>query len=721
MQAPEILQNISFHSMLYGLTIRSPLARGRLKSLECPKLPASYTLITAKDIPGTNSLPSLSPEDSPVPILAAETLSYIGEPVAILLGPNRLKLDEYALRIQVQAEEEPPVFSGLNAPPEMLLGERSFSPEGVEELFAGAKKTVGGIYRTGIQEHWYAEPAGAAVEYRGGKKRQDENAGEPLFTIHTATQWPFHVRRSAARALGIAENRIVVECSPVGLPLDGKIWFPSLVACHAVLGAFVTRKPVKILYTREEDFRYSPKRNESEIEIHSALGEGGEILGTRVGIAINLGAQGIFAGEILDQTSLGALGSSRLPGVKLSCRAARTNIPPQGPFAGFGLAQGLFAMELHISHIADTLRQDPAEWRKNHYSGSTGFLPSGIPLKEKTLFGELIDTTAGMSGYYRKWASYELLRQNRRSRGLQDTGESLRGIGIATAWQGNGLLYPGGDRGAYGVELTLEKDGSLEIRTSMISSGSDFNRIWGNIASEILAIEPEKIRFPVQSTAETPDSGPGVLSRNITVLTKLIERGCLAIRKQRFRDPLPITVCRQVRPLKRKPSGDSYLDCLSGKGLDFGSLSRLGWGAAVAEVEIYPASFTPVVRGLWLGISGGKILSESGARSSLKTAAIQALGWASREGLAYREGAISKEGIDGYDIPSPKEIPPIRIGFLRNEGLDPRGIGDLPFSCVPAAYVQAVSQAMDHRFGKIPLLPEDIWEVGKLRKEEKPV
>jgi CO/xanthine dehydrogenase Mo-binding subunit len=720
MQPPEMLQDISFRSMLHGLTIRSPIARGRLKSVECPKLPSLYTLITAKDIPGTNSLPPLSPEDSPVPVLAADALSYIGEPVAILLGPDRIKLAEYALRITVQAEEETPVFSSRNVPPEMILGERLFSPEGVKEAFAGAKTVVGGIYRTGIQEHWYAEPAGAAAEYSGGKNKEEE-PGKPLLTIHTATQWPFHVRRSAALVLGLSENQIAVECTHIALSLDGKIWFPSLAACHAALGAFLTRKPVKILYTREEDFRYSPKRNGSETEIHSALGEGGEILGTEIGATINLGALGIFTQEILDQTSLGALGSSRLAGVKLSSRALRTNIPPQGPFAGFGLAQGFFAMELHVSHIADTLRQDPAEWRKNHHSGSTGFLPSGIPLREKPSLNELIDTAAGMSGYYRKWASYELLRQNRRSRGFQENSESLRGIGIATAWQGNGFLYPGGDRGAYGVELTLEKDGSLEIRTSMVSSGDGFGRIWGDMAAEILAIEPEKVRILIQNTAGGPDSGPGTLSRNITTLTRLVEHCCLAIRKQRFRNPLPITVRRQTRPVKARASGDSYLDSLSGRGLNLASLGRLGWGAAVVEVEIYPASFSPVVRGLWLGIDGGKILSESGARASLKTASIQALGWASRENLDYQDGIIPKERIDGYDIPNPREIPPVRIGFLRNDGLDPKGIGDLPFSCVPAAYVQAVSQAMDHRFGKIPLLPEDIREAGKLRKEEKPV
>jgi CO/xanthine dehydrogenase Mo-binding subunit len=717
-----MLQDISFPSMLYGLTIRSPIARGRLKSIECPKMPNPYLLIGAGDIPGKNSLSPLSPEDLPVPILAGDTLSYIGEPVAILLGPNRIKLDEYALQIKVQAEEESPVFSCRNAPPERILGERSFLREDTEKIFGEAKTAVSGVYRTGIQEHWYPEPVGAAVYVEGGKEKngQKKNA-EALLTIHTATQWPFHVRNSAALVLGIGEDQILVECTHIALPLDGKLWLPSLAACHAALGAFVTRKPVKILYTREEDFRYSPKRNESEIEIRSALGKEGEILGAQIDLTVNLGAHGIFTGEILDQSSLGVLGSFPLPGIKLNSRAVKTDIPPQGPFAGFGLAQGFFAMELHVSRIADSLRQDPAEWRKKNHPGSNGFLPSGIPLKEKLSFSELIDTAAGMSDYYRKWASYELIRQNRRSRKFQDPGESLRGIGIATAWQGNGLLYSGRDRGTYGVELTLEKDGALEIRTSMVSSGGDFRRIWGNIASEILAIEPEKVKVLVKNTAGGLDSGPGTLSRNISSLTRMVEHCCLAIRKQRFRNPLPITVRRQTRPLKSRSSPGSYIDSLSGKDLNIAGLSRLGWGAAVVEVEIYPASFTPVIRGLWLGIDGGKILSESEARAGLKAAAIQALGWASREQLSYQEGAIPKEEIDGYYIPGPGEIPPIRIDFLGNDGLDPRGIGDIPFNCVPAAYVQAVTQAMDHRFGKIPLLPEDIREAVKLRKEEKPV
>ncbi|GHU92326.1 aldehyde oxidase [Spirochaetia bacterium] len=706
MSGSAFLEDISFRSMLFALTIRSPIAKGRLDSIECPKMTSSYTLITAKDIPGKNQL-----EDCSIPILAEDVLSYIGEPVAILTGPDPAKLEKYAEQCRVHTVEEAPVFSDKNVMENMVLGERRIVQGDIGNAFADAKTIVSGNYKTGIQEHWYAEPVGAAVEYTGGE--------EPVFIIHTATQWPFHVRRSAARALNIPESKIVVEPAMIGLHMDGKIWYPSLIASQAAVAAFVTRKSVKLILTREEDFRYSPKRNSSEIEIRSALGENGELLATEITTTMNLGAAGVFTGEILDQTCLGALGAYTLNNVRLSGTAIRTNIPPQGPFAGFGMAQGFFAMERHVSRIADSLRQDPAEWRKNMHLGRNSSLAIGLALKENPEMEKLLDTAAAMSGYYRKWASFELLRHHRQDQKTFERGEPLRGIGIASAWQGSGFFYAGSDKGSYTVELTLGKDGSLEIKTSMVSSNDDYSHIWGNIASDILSIDADKVRVLAGNTADSPDSGPASLSRNVTTLTKLVERCCLAIRKQRFRDPLPITVRRVSRPLKNAGLEKSF-PVPEGRLFDSGSFSQLSWGAAVVEVEIDPAEYTPKIRGAWLGIDGGRILSETRARRCLKASVIQALGWASRERLEYIDGRINRGQIDAYDIPNPREIPPIHIDFLWNDTGESKGIGELPFGCIPAAYVQAVSQAMDHPFEAIPLGAVEIWEAEKLRKPEAP-
>jgi CO/xanthine dehydrogenase Mo-binding subunit len=382
-------------------------------------------------------------------------------------------------------------------------------------------------------------------------------------------------------------------------------------------------------------------------------------------------------------------------------------------------------MERHVSHIADTLRQDPAEWRKNFHLEKNQELAIGAALRDDPPVDQILDTAAAMGDYYRKWASYEMLRTYRQKTNWEEGGESLRGVGIALGYQGSGFLYAGKDKGSYAMELTLEKDGSLEIRTGMADSGGEYLPVWARMAAEILSINAEKVRLISGAAAFSasgrrgpacPDSGPSSLSRNITVLTRLVESCCLAIRKQHFRDPLPITVRRSCRPLKARAwEGKTAKPAPY---YDSGCFSRPGWGAAVVEVEIDQVEYTPKVRGIWLAVDGGKILSEAGARRSLKTAAIQALCWASRERLEYADGIISREQFINYKIPAPAELPPIRIDFLWNDTGAPKGIGELPFTCIPAAWLQAVSQAMDHHFQRIPLSGADIWEAGKLRERE---
>jgi CO/xanthine dehydrogenase Mo-binding subunit len=705
------VEDIILPEMLFGLTLRSPVARGRLKAVEGPKLSGSYTLVRAADIPGKNQL-----EDFPVPVLAADTLSYAGEPVALLFGPDEVKLAEYAAQYRIITEEESPAFSPYNTGDDFIYSRREIRFGDTAGAFERGKAIVKGAYRTGIQEHWYAEPSGAAAVYSGHKVPGEERRNEKIL-IRTATQWPFHVQRSVRGLLAPERVDIVVEPSLIGMSLDGKIWYSSLLACHAALGAWITKKTVKLVLTREEDFLYSPKRNGAEIHIRSALGEGGELLGTEIEVNADLGAQAVFTDEILDRTCLGSLGVYQYTNIKIEGKAVKTNIPPQGPFAGFGLSQGFFAIERHVSQIADIQKQDPAEWRKNHLLGKNGSLAIGTPLRDVSPLAELIDTAAVMGDYYRKWASYELLRSHRQETEWLERDEPLRGVGIAAAYQGGGFLYNGFDRGILTVTLTLEKDGSLEIRTSMVSSTAEYIRIWQNIAAEILSVEKNLVRVVSDTTEGVPDSGPASLSRNIAVITKLIERSCLAIRKQRFRDPLPITVSRSYRPGKMIPWEGKQSPPLS-RPFDPNALAYLGWGVAVVEVEINPVEYIPNIRGVWLGIDGGRILSEARARRSLKTAVIHALGWASREELTYLEGRIPDSLIPNYAVPAPAEMPPIHIDFLWNDTVTPKGIGELPFHCVPAAYVQAVSQALDHPFERIPLTSRDIWEAGKLKKKE---
>ncbi|MDR1956764.1 MAG: molybdopterin-dependent oxidoreductase [Treponema sp.] len=697
----------------FALTIRSPIAKGRLIALECPHLPPEYTLIQGKDIPGMNQV-----DEFPVRILAVEALSYIGEPVALLVGPDRGKLQEYAARCTVIADEDIPVFFQDMPAHEGVLAERTILSPGIppppdDSDPEKPPATLQGIYHTGIQEHWYADPHGAVAVY------SEETGSLKKIVIHTATQWPGHVKRSVSQVLQLPLDAVTVVSSALETHLDGKLWYPSLIACQAALGACITHKPVKLVLTREEDFRYSPKRHCTEIAIRSTWGKAGEILETEITVKADLGAQGVFTDEILDQTCLGALGAYTVSSVKLEGTAFTTNIPPQGPFSGFGLSQGFFAIERQVSRIADALQQDPAAWRKQHLFPKHSSLAIGVPVKAAPV-ETIIDTTAAASDYYRKWAAYELLRRHRRGTSWAVKDERLRGIGIALAYQGSGLLYHPG--GSATVEVSLEKDGSLDICTSLVGSveqgepNDDCVRLWRKIAGDLLSIDGERIRIRGSAAEKVSDSGPVRAVRDIAELTLLLEKACRAIQKQRSQDPLPIRVHQSTRPSWKVPwEGNSPVPLT--RLYDEHALARLGWGAAVVEVAIDPIAYTPKIRGGWLGIAGGRILSEKQARLALSHSAVQALGWASQERIFYTEGKIPEHLFYTYAIPDPEDIPPIQVDFIGPDTGDPKGIGELPFSTIPAAYVQAVSQAMDHPFETIPLGAKEVWEVEHQRKQ----
>jgi len=697
----EFITDFSVAGMLHAITIRSPVACGFLKEIKCPELSGTYRLITAENIPGKNSL-----SDFPVPILADRRLSYIGQPVAILAGRDESVLEDLASKIEIQAEEEKPSFSSRAFRAEDEIVKREIVTGDPHKALEEGGLILSGTYITDIQEHWYSEPHGAVaapVASPNGISKDEITA----ITIYTATQWPYHVKSSVSALLGWDPQRVTVAPTLMTPHLDGKIWYPSLISCHAALAAWITGSPVKIMLKREEDFIFSPKRNRAEIEMCSALEEKGTIKSSIVQIQLDMGAHAVFENEIMDHTCLGSLGNCNHGAFEIESSGILTNIPPQGPFAGFGLAQGFFAAERHFSHIADTLGQDPAEWRKNNCVKKNQGLIFDLRIKDMPPLEKLIDGAAFMSDYYRKWASYELLRKRRRGEKWESDSIPLRGIGITTAFQGSGFLNasePG--TGNYSVEVTLEKDGSLEIKTSMISSDAMFQDTWQNLAQEILGVDSSMIRL-TGNTIIAPDSGPGTLSRNISSITRLVEKCFSTIRNQRFRDPLPITIKRSSKPGKTQRRVSE-------------SFAFPSWAAAVVEIEIDPVSLHPATKGIWLAVEGGNILNERRARFTLNTGAIQALGWASREQLRYEEGKIPVDCFRDYNIPAPEEIPPITVDFLHSNTPIHKGIGDLPFCCIPAAYVQAVSQAMDHHFEIIPLGVKDIWNTWKKKHPELP-
>ena len=140
MELLPFLEDIFPRNALYAKTIRSPVAKGFLKLIQTPKIPEGYTVITSKNIPGINNL-----EGTKMPILADSNLSYIGEPVGILLGPDKTKLEELAARIKVICDEETPVFTLEN---ESVIT-REINIGDALRAMEISRKIVTGHYKTG--------------------------------------------------------------------------------------------------------------------------------------------------------------------------------------------------------------------------------------------------------------------------------------------------------------------------------------------------------------------------------------------------------------------------------------------------------------------------------------------------------------------------------------------------------------------------------------------
>lgn len=675
------VEDLNLPGLCYASIVRSTVARGRLLGIDAPKSSGGNVLITAADIPGKNRMEVAGDN---VSILAEKEIHYIGEPVAIVAGPDKGAVERAAAECQVRCAEAPPEFGFEKFSSDRLAAKRTAISGDPDAAMDAAAHVVEGVYRTGSQEHWYAEPHGAVAAFAYDKME-----------IAVSTQWPYHVRATVSAVLDVRNEDIVVVPGEVGVHLDGKLWYPSLIASYAALAALIVRKPVKLLLTREEDVRYSPKRPAAVIRHRAAVSAEGELLALEARVVVDIGAASPFAAETLDRLCLGALGAYRCPNVRVEGFAVRTNTPPAGPFAGFGLAQAFFSVERHASRIAEVSETDPVEWRKRFALRKGDALASGASLKEAVPAAELMDTVVAMSDYQRKWASYELLKHNRENR----RDGPLRGIGVSLAYQGNGFLSSGRDPGTYIVEATLEKDGCLEIRTSAVSGSRETAALWKHIAAEILSLQDDEVRISPNRTDCAPDSGPSTLSLNVTVTTRLVERCCQAIRKQRFRDPLPITVRRNYRAARTLG--------WDGPRMEGTPFSLFSWGSAVVEVEIDPILYEPQVRGVWLCVDGGRILSERRARASLENGVIHALGWAGRERMYPSEGTYTA-GSFSYDIAPPSRTPTVQVDFLWNDSTVAKGVGELPFACVPAAFAQAVSQATGAPFDYIPIDPRTI-------------
>ncbi len=687
--SPEALHTvIASEDFLYAKTIRSTIPLGTIRRIDLPEQQEDITFLKADDIPGKNELAVL--EDT-MPLLADEEVHYTGEPIALCSGKNKEELKAYLSQITIQYDKDTPVFQYEGSSAEVYHC-KEIKTGKPETVFKKAYQVLEGEYRCGSQAHLYSEPNSVHVVNKDG-----------ALNIYLITQWPFHVRRTAAAATGIPLERIRVTALDAGMHLDGKLIFPSLAAAHAALLAVKTASSIYLEYSWEEDFLYTGKRFPAYFHHRSALDKAGNLLAMEIEIRANGGAYPLMCGELAQRMLSAAAGFYRCKNLIIRSKIIKSNLPPFSPFKGFGLSQVFFALETHTARIAEIAQTDPKEWKIANLKGRTKKSKKG---EETAPSGteQIIQLLTSRSDFSRKHAAYEL-QKTRRSR----FGEDMlppRGIGLSFCFQGNGFSGGREEEKTHSLRLRMDTKGRADVQSAAISENNSIYRLWAGMLPKLLNIDEKAVRFSPLDTAETLDSGPSVFSRNISLLTPLLEHCCTSIKKQRFRKPLPIEVKRNIRISRVQDKKNEDV-----ANLPFPSLS---WGASVIEVEVNPVTFQIKIRGIWVVVDGGRILDAVTAEDEIQKGIYQALGWAGLEQLPYRRGEIPYASYLAYSLPDPEHIPQPWIQFVNPEDRSGSGgIGDICFSCIPAAYISAISQATGIYIDRLPCTPETIYNYSR--------
>ncbi len=723
------VDDLAFPGMLYARVVRSPFPHARIRRLDlslAASHPRVYATVTAQDVPGENVVRVIYDDQ---PALASDVARYVGEPVALVLAEDRESAREAAVLARVEYEELPGVFDpaealrpgapvvavpcaaeGKDESPN-LLNRMHVVKGDVERGFAEADVVIEGEYRTGYQEHAYMETQGtiAVPEEQGA------------MTIYGSLQCPFYVQGAVAKVLGLPLAKVRVVQTATGGAFGGKEDVPSHLASLAALGAWKTRRPVKLVYDREEDMLTTSKRHPSVVRYKSGAKKDGTLTAIEVDFVYNAGAYQTLSSAVLWRGLLTAAGPYRVPNVKIVGRSVATNTVPNGAFRGFGSPQVIFAHESQMDLLAERLGIDRVEIRRRNALRVGDETACGQRLKESVGVLGTIDRARELSHWderLREVASFNATHANRR-----------RGVGISSVLYGVGLGAKSPFLDKAGAYLKLEGDGSVTLAVGTVEMGQGLTAALSQIVCDALGISADRLQFAPVDTTRVPDSGPTVASRGTLMSglaaldaaqklhARILEVGKgLGIKEKGIPKRLP-EIARAFFLQNLDPAVEGWAHTAP---VDWDPQTGLGnpyfvysYATHVAQVEVDLTTGEVSLEDCVAVHDSGKVLNLGTASGQVEGGIAQALGFAVTEEIAEREGRLRVNGFTTYRIPTIRDAPrSIQVKFVE----DPysggpwgaKGLGEVPLMAGHAAISRAVAHAIGRQVTTYPLSPERV-------------
>lgn len=670
--------------VLFGKLLHASVARARVMKVTVPELPEGYFYVDAKDIPGDNNV-NIVLDDTPV--FCRETVEYIGEPIAMLCGPEEKTVESLRDACRVEYEELEPVFDLRRATQHFF--DYSYGRGDVEKAFAEADRLYDEEFETGYQEQAYLEPQGMMAQ---------PEANGCMF-VHGSAQCVYYIHNALIRVLGCEPDDVHVLQDTTGGAFGGKEDFPSILGCQVAVAAKKCGKPVRCVLDRKEDMEVSSKRHPSLCRYRVAV-KNGRITAMDIDVIFNAGAYSTLSAVVLQRGIISAPGVYCIPNLHVHGRAIKTNTTPCGAYRGFGAPQTFFAVEMMMNHIARDLGVDSLAFKKAHFSRQGDLTSTGGRYHDPVPIPAMVEELDKVCNY----------REKREAYACPQSGRYRRGIGMSMVFHGAGFTGSGErDLIRAVVKLIKYKDGSVEILASCGEIGQGIRTTLSKIVARELGLSLERVFFRYPDTVRVPDSGPTVASRSVMVVGELLRRAAEKLRME--------WIDGEEQEIEEHYRHPEYLIPFSNETFTGDAYPTFSWAVNAVEVEVDTLTGAAKVLGAYGNFDVGTPIDDNILIGQMEGGFLQGIGYSSMEKMEYdAKGRIRNHSFSDYLIPTAQDVKNLQC-MLHIEKFPygpygAKGAGELPLVGAPAAFLEAMEQAMGGKsLHHIPFTAEDVLSV----------
>ncbi|MGD0689176.1 MAG: molybdopterin cofactor-binding domain-containing protein [Candidatus Bathyarchaeia archaeon] len=727
----KFFSDMSLPKMLYAKVARSKYPHALIKRISTEKaeaVPGVVAVLTHKDVPGLNGFGIILPDQ---PVLCNDKVRYLGDAIAVVAAENLEAAEKAAQLVEVDYDPLPVVSDPVEAmkpdAPKVhekgnVLRHATVRVGDVQKAFREAAVVVENTYRTGRQMHMF-------LEVEAGLGMLDDQG---RIVLYVGGQSPYRDQMQVSRALGIKPEQVRVVSTPVGGAFGGKE--ENTVQIHLAMLALKTKRPVKMVWTREESGVTGMKRHPMIVTTKTGVDKEGRLLANQVRIVADTGAYASLGPTVLDVAIENSCGPYRIPNIEIDASLVYTNNGVAGAFRGFGAPQVNFALESNLDIIAEKLGMDRLEIRKKNVLREGEIAPFGYKLRGSVGIYETLE----------KAERSDVWRNRKQYKSKPSAPWCKRGVAVTTAVKGFGFgALP--DFAAVSIQITPA--GKFVVGVSCPEIGQGAVTAYSQIAAEALHCDLGDVYIASGDSQLAPDTGTSSASMALVrggnailaaapKMNDLLLEAAAKILSQP-KEKLTFKESRVVSMKNKSATYPEIAQYMHQSGAETkieagfnvprvdkpveGSIEIPHWSymyaSAVALVEVNTLTGATKVIKFFLSPESGRIINPQSYTGQCEGAIVQGLGFALTEETQIQNGVVRTNNFTTYIIPTICDIPEIEVDPVETyEKIGPfgaKGLGEIGIIPVGSVVANAICDATGTRVYTLPATPERVYKAMK--------